>query len=95
MLGISTPHGDGVAELTFFGLFALQHRGQEAAGICSYTPATGFNTVRRIGQVRDNFTKQSVMDLLPGSSRGLYFGTRPPGPPPDPREIWRQPGQRC
>ena len=33
MLGISTPHGDGVAELTFFGLFALQHRGQEAAGI--------------------------------------------------------------
>ena len=33
MLGISTPHGDGVAELSFFGLFALQHRGQEAAGI--------------------------------------------------------------
>jgi len=33
VLGISTPHGDGVAELTFFGLFALQHRGQEAAGI--------------------------------------------------------------
>jgi amidophosphoribosyltransferase len=33
VLGISTPHGDGVAEMTFFGLFALQHRGQEAAGI--------------------------------------------------------------
>ena len=33
MLGISTPHGEGVAQLTFFGLFALQHRGQEAAGI--------------------------------------------------------------
>ena len=33
MLGISTPHGDGVAQLAFFGLFALQHRGQEAAGI--------------------------------------------------------------
>ena len=33
VIGISTPHGDGVAELTFFGLFALQHRGQEAAGI--------------------------------------------------------------
>ena len=32
-MGISTPHGEGVAELTFFGLFALQHRGQEAAGI--------------------------------------------------------------
>ena len=33
MIGISTPHGEGVAEMTFFGLFALQHRGQEAAGI--------------------------------------------------------------
>ena len=33
VLGISTPHGEGVAQLTFFGLYALQHRGQEAAGI--------------------------------------------------------------
>ena len=33
MFGVSTPHGDGVAQLAFFGLFALQHRGQEAAGI--------------------------------------------------------------
>lgn len=33
VIGISTPHGDGVAQMTFFGLFALQHRGQEAAGI--------------------------------------------------------------
>jgi amidophosphoribosyltransferase len=33
VLALSTPHGDGVAQLAFFGLFALQHRGQEAAGI--------------------------------------------------------------
>lgn len=33
VLGISTPHGDGIAQLAFFGLFALQHRGQEGAGI--------------------------------------------------------------
>lgn len=33
VFGVSTPHGDGVAQLAFFGLFALQHRGQEAAGI--------------------------------------------------------------
>ncbi|HEY4333231.1 MAG TPA: amidophosphoribosyltransferase, partial [Ilumatobacteraceae bacterium] len=33
VLGISTPHGEGVAQMAFFGLFALQHRGQEAAGI--------------------------------------------------------------
>jgi amidophosphoribosyltransferase len=33
VIGLSTPHGEGVAQLAFFGLFALQHRGQEAAGI--------------------------------------------------------------
>ena len=33
MLALSTPHGEGVAAMAFFGLFALQHRGQEAAGI--------------------------------------------------------------
>lgn len=33
VLAISTPSGDGVAQMSFFGLFALQHRGQEAAGI--------------------------------------------------------------
>jgi len=30
---MSTPTGDGLAQLCFFGLFSLQHRGQEAAGI--------------------------------------------------------------
>ncbi|MEL6267423.1 MAG: hypothetical protein AAFR52_17545, partial [Pseudomonadota bacterium] len=54
------------ANYAALGLHALQHRGQEAAGIVSYSPETGFNTVRRIGLVRDNFTKQSVMDVLPG-----------------------------
>jgi hypothetical protein len=33
VFGVSTPHGEGIAQLAFFGLFALQHRGQEAAGI--------------------------------------------------------------
>ena len=57
---------DDAANYVALGLHALQHRGQEAAGVVSYTAESGFNTVRRIGQVRDNFTKQSVMDLLPG-----------------------------
>ena len=33
VFGVSTPYGEGVAQTVFFGLFALQHRGQEAAGI--------------------------------------------------------------
>jgi amidophosphoribosyltransferase len=57
---------DDAANYVALGLHALQHRGQEAAGIVSYCPTLGFNNVRRIGYVRDNFTKQSVMDLLPG-----------------------------
>lgn len=59
------------ANYVALGLHALQHRGQEAAGIVSYGAhedgRAEFNTVRRIGHVRDQFTKQSVMDLLPGN----------------------------
>jgi amidophosphoribosyltransferase len=33
VIGLSSPSGEQTAQLTFFGLFALQHRGQEAAGI--------------------------------------------------------------
>ncbi len=60
----------GVAEAASFvalGLHALQHRGQEAGGIVSYAPDSGFNSARRFGYVRDNFTSQSVMDTLPGA----------------------------
>jgi amidophosphoribosyltransferase len=57
---------EDAANYVALGLHALQHRGQEAAGIASYHPEAGFKTVRRIGYVRDNFTKKSVMDLLPG-----------------------------
>jgi amidophosphoribosyltransferase len=48
------------------GMHALQHRGQEAGGIVAHDPETGFNSARRFGYVRDNFTKADVMDTLPG-----------------------------
>ncbi len=54
------------ANFVALGLHALQHRGQEAGGIVSYHPETGFNSARRFGYVRDNFTRQSLMDTLPG-----------------------------
>ena len=60
----------GVADAANFvalGLHALQHRGQEAGGIVSYDPESGFNSARRFGYVRDNFTKQSLMETLPGA----------------------------
>ncbi|MEM7242469.1 MAG: amidophosphoribosyltransferase [Pseudomonadota bacterium] len=59
----------GVADAANFvalGLHALQHRGQEAGGIVSYDREEGFNSARRFGYVRDHFTKQELMDTLPG-----------------------------
>ncbi len=59
----------GVADAANFvalGLNALQHRGQEAGGIVSHDPVLGFNSVRRFGLVRDNFTSPALMETLPG-----------------------------
>ncbi len=60
----------GVSEAANFvalGMHALQHRGQEAGGIVAYDPKDGFNSARRFGYVRDNFTKAGVMETLPGA----------------------------
>ncbi|MEP2784275.1 MAG: amidophosphoribosyltransferase [Pseudoruegeria sp.] len=54
------------ANFVALGLHALQHRGQEAGGIVSHDPDHGFNSARRFGYVRDNFTKASLMETLPG-----------------------------
>jgi amidophosphoribosyltransferase len=43
----------------------LQHRGQEAAGIVSFT-GKQFSVERHVGLIGDTFTKRSVMDRLPG-----------------------------
>ncbi len=57
---------DDASTYVALGLHALQHRGQEAAGIASYAPDTGFNVERRLGYVRDEFTKPHVIASLPG-----------------------------
>lgn len=54
------------AAIVTLGLHALQHRGQEAAGIVSFD-GRQFHVERHIGQIGDTFTKQSVIDRLHGS----------------------------
>ena len=54
------------AAIVTLGLHALQHRGQEAAGIVSFD-GTQFHIERHVGLIGDTFTKQSVLDRLPGS----------------------------
>ncbi len=55
------------AALTTLGLHALQHRGQEAAGIVSFD-GSQFHVERHAGLIGDTFTKQAVLERLPGSS---------------------------
>ena len=57
-------HPDAAA-LTALGLHALQHRGQEAAGIVSFDGAH-FHTERRVGLVGDHFTSRPVIERLKG-----------------------------
>lgn len=57
-------HPDAAA-ITALGLHALQHRGQEAAGIVT-TDGRRFHSERRLGLVGDAFSKKSVIDQLVG-----------------------------
>ena len=58
-------HPDAAA-ITALGLHALQHRGQEAAGIVSYD-GNRFHSERRLGLVGDTFSRRDVIDRLPGT----------------------------
>ena len=48
--------------LTQLGLFALQHRGQEACGIVS-ADGNDFTQIRRLGLVADNFDAKTLARL--------------------------------
>src|SRR5215468_7440347 len=57
-------HPDAAA-ITALGLHALQHRGQEAAGIVSFD-GHRFHSERRMGLVGDTFSRREVIERLPG-----------------------------
>ena len=59
-------HPDAAAH-TVLGLHALQHRGQEAAGIVSFD-GTHFHSERGLGHVADNFSSAEVVQRLRGAS---------------------------
>jgi amidophosphoribosyltransferase len=59
-------HPDAAA-ITALGLHALQHRGQEAAGIVSFD-GKRFHSERRLGLVGDTFSRREVIDHLPGTT---------------------------
>ncbi len=63
VFGIYAP-GEDVAKLTYFGLFALQHRGQESAGIATFDHDKVY-LHKEMGLVSHVFN-ESILQELPG-----------------------------
>ena len=61
VFGVYGP-GEDVARLTFYGLFALQHRGQESAGIAT-SNGTDFNVRTGMGLVAQVFDEEDLAFL--------------------------------
>jgi amidophosphoribosyltransferase len=64
VFGIYAPEED-VAKLTYFGLYALQHRGQESAGIATFKGEQVY-LHKEMGLVSQVFN-ESILNRLPGS----------------------------
>jgi amidophosphoribosyltransferase len=58
-------NAEGAASFVALGLHALQHRGQEAAGVTSYD-GVSFHSHRAMGHVAGNFDRDEIIRSLPG-----------------------------
>ncbi len=63
VFGVYAP-GKKVAKLTYFGLYALQHRGQESAGIATFEPDK-VHLHKDMGLVSQVFN-ENILERLPG-----------------------------
>ncbi|MEQ8959807.1 MAG: class II glutamine amidotransferase, partial [Coleofasciculus sp. C2-GNP5-27] len=64
VFGIYAPDED-VAKLTYFGLFALQHRGQESAGIATFE-GEQVHLYKNMGLVSQVFN-EDILNQMPGT----------------------------
>lgn len=64
VFGVYAP-GEDVAKLTYFGLYALQHRGQESAGIATFE-GEHLHLYKNMGLVSQVFN-ESILQQLPGT----------------------------
>ena len=92
---------DEAAAHTVLGLHALQHRGQEAAGVVTFDGRL-FHNHRALGLVGDHFSSEAVISGLPGhaaighvrySTQGapLAAATSSRCSPTSPSAAWRSP----
>ncbi len=74
VFGVYAPEAD-VARLTYFGLYALQHRGQESAGIAT-TDGTGLTVHTHMGLVAQAFDETAMAGLRGPELRAAIGHTR-------------------
>ena len=89
VVGIWAP-GAPVARLAYVGLHALQHRGQESAGI-AVTDGGQLSLHKRLGLVSSVFDEETLARL-----EGREEGGRPADAPPSATRATARPGRtRC
>ena len=66
VFGVFSPDNYDVARMTYYGLFSLQHRGQESCGIV-VNDYVLFAAYKDVGLVNDVFTPDRLDALGPGS----------------------------
>src|SRR6202035_5875104 len=63
VFGIYAP-GHEVSRLSYFALYALQHRGQESAGIAAADRGGNIMTLRELALVSQVFAEHSITSLV-------------------------------
>ena len=92
MFGIYAP-GRDVARLTYFGLYALQHRGQESAGIAT-CEGGHITTMRELGLVSQVFDEQKLQALSGDMAIGhVRYSTTGGGAWENAQPVWRDDGR--
>jgi amidophosphoribosyltransferase len=70
IIGIHSKSRQAIARDVYFGLFALQHRGQESAGIAVSVPDNKVAYYKNMGLVSEVFGEDELM-LLPNSNAAI------------------------
>ena len=92
VFGIYAP-GRDVSRLTYFGLYALQHRGQESAGIAT-CEGGHITTIRDAGLVSQVFDEEKLQALTGSMAIGhVRYSTTGGGSWENAQPIWRDDGR--
>lgn len=70
VFGVWSPQSEAIVPLVYYGLYALQHRGQESAGISVSFPDGSIVTKKGMGVVGDIFDEVSMVKIIGKTSIG-------------------------